>query len=73
MLFLIGTALLINFNFMRIITFLTLLFPLLIFSQRSFSVEYEADYKLSYKIKNTPNAPQSEAAFALLINKTSSC
>lgn len=57
---------------MRIITFLTLLFPLLIFSQKSFSVEYEADYKLSYKIKNTPNAPQSEAAFALLINKTSS-
>lgn len=57
---------------MRLILFLSLFSPLLFFSQKSFSVEYEADYKLVYKLKNTPNSSQSEAAFALLINKNSS-
>lgn len=57
---------------MKIVIFLSTIFPLFLFSQKSFPVEYEANYKLVYKLKNTQYAPQSETTFALLINKSSS-
>ncbi|UKB82328.1 GLPGLI family protein [Chryseobacterium sp. MEBOG06] len=43
-----------------------------LFSQTSFNVIYEADYKLQYKLLNIPNAKIEEAAFALLINEKES-
>ncbi|WBX98215.1 GLPGLI family protein [Chryseobacterium gambrini] len=41
-------------------------------SQISFNVVYEADYKLQYRLLNTPDAKIEEAAFALLINEKES-
>lgn len=55
----------------RIFTILILIFSLFK-SQKSFDVIYEADYKLTYKDQNTPNAYAQEAAFALLINNKES-
>lgn len=49
-----------------------LLVSLNLFSQNSFNVIYEADYKLQYKLLNTPNSKIEEAAFALLINEKES-
>lgn len=43
-----------------------------LFSQIKFDVEYEADYELTYKDMNTPDAIVAKTTFALLLNKNQS-
>lgn len=56
---------------MKYITLLFVFYFGFINSQK-FDVEFEADYKLEYKLRNTQNALKREASFALLIGKNSS-
>lgn len=53
-----------KYNFLFCLILLSGLFK----SQKFFNVEYEADYKLTFKDQNTTNATVQEATFALLMN-----
>ncbi|WP_375180722.1 hypothetical protein [Chryseobacterium sp.] len=57
---------------MKRLSIFFILLSIKLLSQTSFSVVYEADYKLQYKLLNSPNAKVEEAAFALLINEKES-